>query len=65
MKRTTFTAASPISAEEMKRRSEAVCRGDAHNRIEGLIRTPETDAVFEAYVRGEIDASELIPRIKA
>jgi len=49
----------------MKRRSEAVCRGDAHNRIEGLIRTPETDAVFEAYVRGEIDASELIPRIKA
>lgn len=54
-----------ISAAEKKRRKEAVRNGDAHNRIEGLVRTPETDAIFEAYVRGEIEASELVPRIKA
>ncbi len=26
---------------------------------------PEIDAVFEAYIRGEIDVSEIIPRLKA
>lgn len=54
-----------IADEEMKRRKEAVRRADAHNRIEGLARTPETDAIFEAYVRGEIETDELVPRIKA
>ena len=54
-----------ISAAERKRRKEVVRKADAHNRIEGLVRTPETDVIFEGYVRGEIEASELVPRIKA
>jgi hypothetical protein len=54
-----------IGAEEMERRKKAVRNADAHNRIEGLVRTPETDAIFEAYVRGEIQVRELVPRIKA
>ena len=60
------TKARPrISAEEMKRRQEIVRRADANNRIEGFIRTPETDAIFEAYIRGDIEVTELVPRIKA
>jgi hypothetical protein len=54
-----------ITPAEMKWRKEIVRKADAHNRMEGLVRTPETDAIFEAYVRGEIEASELVPRIKA
>jgi hypothetical protein len=61
----TTKAKSRITAAEMKRRKESLRKGDAHNRIEGLVRTAETDAIFEAYVRGEIEASELVPRIKA
>jgi hypothetical protein len=54
-----------LSAEEMKRRREIVRQADANNRIEGLVRTPETDAIFEAYIRGDIEVTELVPRIKA
>jgi hypothetical protein len=60
------TKAKPrISAEEMARRQEIVRRSDANNRIEGFIRTPETDAIFEAYIRGDIEVTELVPHIKA
>jgi hypothetical protein len=54
-----------ISADEMERRRERVRRGDAHNRIEGLARGPETDSVFEAYIHGEIEVTEIVPRLKA
>jgi hypothetical protein len=54
-----------ISAKEMERRRERVRRGDAHNRIEGLKRGPETDAVFESYIQGEIEVTEIVPRLKA
>jgi hypothetical protein len=60
------TKAGPrVSAKEMKRRQEIVRRADANNRIEGFIRTAETDAIFEAYIRGDIEVTELVPRIKA
>ena len=54
-----------ISAEESARRREIVRRADAHNRIEGIFRDPASDAVFEAFVRGEIDVTEIVPRLKA
>jgi len=54
-----------ISAEEMERRREQVRRGDANNRIEGLKRGPETDAIFDAYIHGEIEVGEIVPRLKA
>jgi hypothetical protein len=60
------TKARPrISAKEMKRRQEIVRRADANNRIEDFIRTAETDAIFEAYIRGDIEVTELVPRIRA
>jgi Antitoxin VbhA len=54
-----------ISAEEMERRRERIRRGDAHNRIEGLVRGPETDSVFDAYIHGEIEVTDIVPRLKA
>jgi hypothetical protein len=54
-----------ISVEEMQRRKEAVRWADSHNRIEGLFRSPETNAVYEAFVRGEIDFDDILPRLNA
>jgi hypothetical protein len=54
-----------ISAEEMERRREHVRQADASNRIEGIYRRPETDVVFEAYIRGDIEVTEISPRLKA
>jgi hypothetical protein len=54
-----------ISVDEMERRREAVRQADASNRIEGLKRGPDSDAIFDAYIRGEIEATEIVPRLKA
>jgi len=42
-----------------------VRRADAENRLEGIIRRPESDAIFDAYIRGEIEATEIIVRLNA
>ena len=60
------TKARPrISAKEMARRKEAVHWADAQNRIEGLKRSPGTDAIYDAFVRGEIELDDILPRLKA
>jgi hypothetical protein len=40
-------------------------QADASNRIEGLYRNPNGDAVYEAFIRGEIELNEILPRIQA
>jgi hypothetical protein len=55
----------PLSAEEVARRREHVRAADASNRIEGIFRDPESNAVFDAYVRGEIEATAIITRLAA
>jgi hypothetical protein len=54
-----------ISAEEIARRREALNQADANNRLEGIFRDPATDEIFEAHIRGEIDTSEMLARLKA
>jgi hypothetical protein len=54
-----------INAAEMERRRTAVRYAAAHNRIEGQFLDPEGAAIFEAYVRGEIEQSEIRPRLNA
>jgi hypothetical protein len=54
-----------ITAEEIARRREFVRQAHANNRIEGIEHDPATDPIFDAYVRGEIEATEMIPRLKA
>lgn len=65
---TTRTQERPqtkISAEEVARRREFVRQAHANNRIEGIEHDPATDVIFDAYVRGEIEVTEMIPRLKA
>ena len=54
-----------ITPEEMERRREALRQADASNRIEGAFREPETDAIFEAFICGEIEVHEINPLLKA
>ncbi len=53
-----------ISADEMTQRLENVRVGDAENRLEGQFRGAETDPIFDAYTRGDIDVTEIVPRLK-
>ncbi len=54
-----------ISAAEVERRRKIVRQADANNRLEGVYRDPATDEIFDAYVRGDIAAAEMIPLLKA
>ncbi len=54
-----------ISDAEMQRRREIVAYADAHNRIEGLQRSEKGSEVFDAFIRGDIELTDMIPRLKA
>lgn len=54
-----------ISEEEMVRRRKALRQADASNRIEGQFRSPESISIFEAFIHGEIEMDEILPRLKA
>ena len=54
-----------ISREEVQRRSESVRRGEANNRIEGISSGPESKAIFDSYVNGDIEVTDIVPRLKA
>jgi Antitoxin VbhA len=65
---TTRTLERPkprISAEEIARRQEAVRQADANNRIEGIFRHPDSKPIVDAFVRGDFDVTELVPRLRA
>lgn len=61
----TLLKKKPITDAEMQRRREAVYRADRENALEGAQRGPDTDAVFDSYIRGEIEAHEIVPKLKA
>jgi hypothetical protein len=54
-----------ISDAEMARRRKIVRQADAHNRIEGIFREPETDEIVEAFVGGDIEATDLVRLFKS
>ncbi len=54
-----------ISVDEMERRREALRQADASNRLEGLYPNPDATAVYEEFIRGEIELSDVGPRIQA
>jgi hypothetical protein len=54
-----------ITAVEMERRREAMRQVAAHNRIEGQFTTPEGSAIFEAFIRGDVERPEILPRLNA
>lgn len=54
-----------VSPAEMERRRQALRRADAHNRIEAQFPSPESTAIFEAFVRGDIEREDILPRLHA
>jgi U3 small nucleolar ribonucleoprotein component len=54
-----------MSATEMERRRRIVRQADANNRLEGICREPATDAVVEAFIRGNIEVTDMVPLFKA
>jgi hypothetical protein len=54
-----------FTSAEMERRREALRQADAHNRIEGLYPTAEGSAIFEAFICGDIERDEILPRLHA
>jgi hypothetical protein len=53
-----------ISAEEMERRREMVQDAVRSNAIEGARHGPDVDPIFDAFINGEIEAADILPRIK-
>ena len=53
-----------ISAVEIERRRVALRQADASNRIENEFRSPESAPIFEAFINGEIEMHEILPRLK-
>ncbi|MQT12031.1 antitoxin VbhA family protein [Segnochrobactrum spirostomi] len=45
--------------------AELVRKAHHTNRLEGIEPDPDIDHIFEAFVRGEIEATDLVPYIKA
>lgn len=61
----TLEPKTKISATEMHRRREAVRWADSHNRLEGQFPTAESDEIFQAFIRGDIEQSDILPRLHA
>jgi hypothetical protein len=54
-----------ITPEEMQRRRGHVRSAIADNRIEGLPPpSPAEEEIYDAYIRGEIDAGDLVAEYK-
>lgn len=53
-----------ITAEEMERRRKIVRSAFRSNAIEGAKHGPEVEPIFDAFISGEIEASEIIEKIK-
>ncbi len=52
----------PISSDDRKAQIELA---DAENRIDGLTRDSQTDAIFEAYVSGDIAVTDIVAHLHA
>ncbi len=60
-----ITPKTKINAAESERRRKIVRQADANNRIEGIFREPETDAIVASFVRGDIEARDMTRLLKA
>jgi hypothetical protein len=62
---TRLAAPCAISGEEMARCRKIMRQGDANNRLEGIYRDLANDAIVAAFVRGKIEATDIVPRLTA
>ncbi|ATU95176.1 antitoxin VbhA family protein [Phyllobacterium zundukense] len=57
--------APAITPEEMERRRKMVRSAFRSNAIEGLRPNRACQPVFDAFIAGEIELAEMMPRVKA
>ncbi|GAB0120046.1 antitoxin VbhA family protein [Acidisoma sp. 7E03] len=55
---------SKLSLAEIDRRREADSHARANARLEGLYLSPESEAIFDSFIQGEIDMPALLERMK-
>jgi len=60
-----ITPKAKINDAEIERRRKIVRQADANNRIEGIFRGPETDAIVASFVRGDIEVRDMTQLLKA
>jgi Antitoxin VbhA len=53
-----------LSASEIDRRREAVSQAAANARLEGQFSSPESEAIFDRYVQGELEIGDVIGLLK-
>ncbi len=51
-------------APSKENRKSHVDIADAENRIDGISRDPRTDAVFDAYIAGDIAVTDIVVRLR-
>ncbi|HHV66545.1 antitoxin VbhA family protein [Ochrobactrum oryzae] len=57
--------APAITADEMERRRKMVRSAFRSNAMEGLRPNPACQPVFDAFIAGEIELDEMMPRVKS
>lgn len=57
--------APAITADEMERRRKMVRSAFRSNAMEGLRPNPACQPVFDAFIAGEIEIDEMMPRVKS
>jgi hypothetical protein len=57
--------APPIPLEEIERRRRIVEAAHHNNLMAGIERDPTTDPIFEAFISGDIDITEILPAIRS
>ena len=55
-----MTARPALTPEEIQRRRKHVETAISANRLEGIATSNEARAICDAYIRGEIDAGDLV-----
>ena len=56
---------SKLDLAEIDRRREAVSHAKANSRLEGQFLSPESEALFDSFIQGDIEVPELMDRMQA
>jgi hypothetical protein len=57
-------ARAKLSAAEIDRRREAVSEAATNARLEGQISSPESEAIFDRYIQGELEIGDVLGLLK-
>jgi hypothetical protein len=57
--------APPTPPEEVERRRKIVEEAHHNNLMAGIGRDPTTDPIYEAFIRGDIDVTDILPAIRS